>query len=172
MPLVLNDPLASAAGLRAFLATRPWMAERAGDADVAPLVGLRTDLRQVFLAAGEGRSAEMVEVLNGLLARHRPRPSISGHDNSDWHLHLAPTDIAVAAGYADIGERSRVAHLPAPLVNAAVDRIHRMVGEAVDRMKSSASPAPAPVRVRAAVVATSPRPTRRTTSAGRSSWMR
>lgn len=95
-----DDPLANAAGLRAFLASRPWMAERAGDADVAPLVGLRADLRQVFDAAGEGRSAEMVRVLNGLLTRHRPRPSISGHDNSDWHLHLAPTDIAVADEYA------------------------------------------------------------------------
>jgi N-methylhydantoinase A/oxoprolinase/acetone carboxylase beta subunit len=55
---------------------------------------------------------------------------------------LCATDIAVAAGYADIGDRSRVAHLPRPLVNAAVARIHRIVSESVDRMKSSATPVP------------------------------
>jgi predicted RNA-binding Zn ribbon-like protein len=94
------DPLASITGLREYLDTWPWMVGRARDADLAPLVALRSDLRRVFDAAGEGRSADMVEVLNDLLARHRPRPSISGHDDSDWHLHITPVDIAVADEYA------------------------------------------------------------------------
>ncbi|KTR08206.1 hydantoinase subunit beta [Aureimonas ureilytica] len=55
---------------------------------------------------------------------------------------LTTTDIVVAAGLEDIGDRSRVAHIPAATVNAALDTMHRMVDEAVDRMKTSAEPLP------------------------------
>lgn len=55
---------------------------------------------------------------------------------------LTTTDIVVAAGLEDIGDRSRVAHIPAKTVEAALDTIHRMVDEAVDRMKTSAEPLP------------------------------
>lgn len=55
---------------------------------------------------------------------------------------LTTTDIAVAAGKAEIGDREKVAHLPADLVDAALNRIHQMVETAVDRMKLSAAPIP------------------------------
>lgn len=55
---------------------------------------------------------------------------------------LTATDIVVAAGLEEIGDRSRVAHLPASLVDAALDTIHGMVDVAVDRMKTSADPLP------------------------------
>lgn len=55
---------------------------------------------------------------------------------------LTASDIAVAAGYADFGDRSRVAHLPQDFVAAAVDRIHQMLTDGVDRMKVSADPIP------------------------------
>jgi N-methylhydantoinase A/oxoprolinase/acetone carboxylase beta subunit len=55
---------------------------------------------------------------------------------------LTTTDIAVAAGYADVGERSRVAHLSSELVANAAERIHVMVEEGIDRMKTSATPLP------------------------------
>jgi N-methylhydantoinase A/oxoprolinase/acetone carboxylase beta subunit len=51
---------------------------------------------------------------------------------------LTATDIAVAAGYADIGDRDRVRHLDKKLVAMAVDEIHRLAEEALDRMKTSA----------------------------------
>ena len=54
---------------------------------------------------------------------------------------LTATDIAVAAGYADIGDRDRVKTLDRRLVNRAVDEIHRLAEEALDRMKTSAAPA-------------------------------
>ena len=41
---------------------------------------------------------------------------------------LTVTDIAVAAGLIDLGERRRVAGLPAGLVNEAIDRIHAETG--------------------------------------------
>ncbi|MGO7634536.1 hydantoinase/oxoprolinase N-terminal domain-containing protein [Rhizobium leguminosarum] len=55
---------------------------------------------------------------------------------------LTTTDIIVAAGLEDIGDRSRVAHIPARTIETALDTIHRMADEAVDRMKTSADPLP------------------------------
>jgi N-methylhydantoinase A/oxoprolinase/acetone carboxylase beta subunit len=58
-----------------------------------------------------------------------------GHD-------LTTTDIAVAAGLADIGDRSRVAKLDKALVDAALHRIWDMVEVSVDRMKMAAGAVP------------------------------
>lgn len=55
---------------------------------------------------------------------------------------LTTTDIAVAAGYADIGDASLVTHLDRSLVDAAVERIHEMAEVAVDRMKTTAGDLP------------------------------
>lgn len=55
---------------------------------------------------------------------------------------LTATDIAVAAGLADIGDRSRVASLDGQFVQACLDRMQEMVDEAVDRMKTAAQPVP------------------------------
>ncbi|WP_454854111.1 hydantoinase/oxoprolinase N-terminal domain-containing protein [Rhizobium binxianense] len=55
---------------------------------------------------------------------------------------LTTTDIVVAAGLEDIGDRSRVAHISARIIETALDTIHRMADEAVDRMKTSADPLP------------------------------
>lgn len=84
-----TDPLTSLDGLRGFLGTRPWIAARLVASDLPPLVELRGALRQVFESAREDRAADMVGQLNRLLEVHRPQPSISGHDHSDWHLHVA-----------------------------------------------------------------------------------
>lgn len=54
---------------------------------------------------------------------------------------LTATDIAVAAGYADIGDRDRVRDLDKKLVVAAVDEIHHQVEDALDRVKTSGSAA-------------------------------
>ena len=56
---------------------------------------------------------------------------------------LTATDIAVAAGLADIGDRKAVAGLDGAAVGRALDRIHVMVEDAIDRMKTSAEPVPA-----------------------------
>ena len=56
---------------------------------------------------------------------------------------LTATDIAVAGGLADIGDRAAVAGLDGAFVRRALDRIHAMVEDAIDRMKTSAEPVPA-----------------------------
>lgn len=55
---------------------------------------------------------------------------------------LTATDIAVAAGQADIGDRARVARLPAAMVQRALDTIHARIDEAIDRMKAGPDPLP------------------------------
>ena len=52
------------------------------------------------------------------------------------------TDIAVAAGLVEIGEKARVAGLAAGLVNDTIAQVHLMLAEAVDRMKTDASDLP------------------------------
>jgi N-methylhydantoinase A/oxoprolinase/acetone carboxylase beta subunit len=55
---------------------------------------------------------------------------------------LTVTDIAVAAGLIDLGDRARVAALSAALVKEALARIRAMLEEGVDRMKTEASDTP------------------------------
>lgn len=55
---------------------------------------------------------------------------------------LTATDLAVAAGLADLGERARVAHVDSRLVEQGVVLMQRRIAEAVDRMKTSAQPIP------------------------------
>ena len=47
------------------------------------------------------------------------------------------TDIAVAAGLIDLGDRSRVRQLAAGFVDAVLARAASMVEENVDRMKTA-----------------------------------
>lgn len=51
---------------------------------------------------------------------------------------LTTTDVAVAAGLAEIGDRDRVRHLDKALVATLLKRIEAMVEDGVDRMKTSA----------------------------------
>jgi N-methylhydantoinase A/oxoprolinase/acetone carboxylase beta subunit len=55
---------------------------------------------------------------------------------------LTTTDIAVAAGMADIGDKSRVAHLDPALVRSALARMAEMIEVSIDRMKTAAGGVP------------------------------
>jgi N-methylhydantoinase A/oxoprolinase/acetone carboxylase beta subunit len=55
---------------------------------------------------------------------------------------LTATDIAVAAGLVDLGDRRRVASLPGDLVKTALARMHATIEEGVDRMKTDAREEP------------------------------
>jgi N-methylhydantoinase A/oxoprolinase/acetone carboxylase beta subunit len=55
---------------------------------------------------------------------------------------LTATDVAVAAGLIDLGDRQRVTDLSADLVKTAVTRIHAIIEEGVDRMKTDAREEP------------------------------
>jgi N-methylhydantoinase A/oxoprolinase/acetone carboxylase beta subunit len=55
---------------------------------------------------------------------------------------LTCTDIAVAAGLIELGDRSRVSDLPRSYVQAALARMQAMLADSVDRMKADARPVP------------------------------
>ena len=55
---------------------------------------------------------------------------------------LTATDIAVAAGLIDIGDRSRVKKLPKRLIEAALREAWRKLEEDIDRMKTEAGDLP------------------------------
>ncbi|MEV5303298.1 hydantoinase/oxoprolinase family protein [Amycolatopsis methanolica] len=55
---------------------------------------------------------------------------------------LTATDIAVAAGMADIGDRARVRDLAPGMVQAAVETMTAQVASAVDQMRTSPEPLP------------------------------
>ena len=94
-----RDALTDLPALRRFLTDVPTQRVRATRRDVAALRPLRDRLRAVFEAVDAGRPRQAVDRLNALLVDHPIRPQISGHDDSDWHLHLTERG-DVAARYA------------------------------------------------------------------------
>lgn len=111
--------------------------------NVVEIGGVRTLFRMPdLLSLGLG---------GGSLVRPGPAPAIGptsvGYRLTEQALVfggdvLTVTDVAVAAGLIDLGDRSRVASLPATLVEAALARIRSMIEEGVDRMKTDAGDAP------------------------------
>ena len=55
---------------------------------------------------------------------------------------LTLTDIAVAKGLVDIGDRSRTSHLPADLIEAVYKKYVEMVESVIDKMKTSSNDVP------------------------------
>lgn len=55
---------------------------------------------------------------------------------------LTASDIAVAAGIADIGDKAKVAHLDAVKVRAALDSIRQRIAATADMMRTSREPVP------------------------------
>jgi N-methylhydantoinase A/oxoprolinase/acetone carboxylase beta subunit len=116
---------------------RGFPREAATEADIG---GVRTNFR-------------MPDVLSvGVGGGSRVRGDMVGPDSVGYRLTaealvfggttLTATDIAVGAGIAAIGDGNAVAGLDRELVAAARQRIAAAIGEAVDRMRTSAVPLP------------------------------
>ena len=77
----------------------PHFRTRLTPADRAPVLDLHRRLRTA-LTAEDDRAT--VDALNGLLREHPVSPQISGHDASDWHLHLDRADLPTVERMAAI----------------------------------------------------------------------
>ena len=105
--------------------------------------GVRTNFRMPdILALGLGGGSLVSQ--NGEI---RVGPRSVGYRLTEEALifdgkQLTATDIAVAAGFAEIGNRSAVANLSEAFIEETANIIHRMVEEGVDRLKTSAEPLP------------------------------
>ncbi|MEU8568421.1 CGNR zinc finger domain-containing protein [Streptomyces pathocidini] len=101
-----NDELTSVEAVRALFGGAWQAARRATEADVTRLRAVRTRLRAVFEAAGEGDEVRAVDLLNALLMEFPVSPQISGHETRDedgrphWHLHIADHPANATAGFA------------------------------------------------------------------------
>nr|WP_206322185.1 CGNR zinc finger domain-containing protein [Streptomyces sp. HNM0575] len=101
-----EDTLTSVEAVRELCGGNRQTARRATEADVARLRAVRTRLRAVFTAAGEGDETRAVDLLNALLMEFPTSPRISGHGDRAadgrprWHMHLAEHPVTAAAGYA------------------------------------------------------------------------
>ncbi len=127
-------------------------------ADIGVLVsGFPREASSAVDIGGVRTNFRMPDVLSlglggGSIVRHGDGALTVGPDSTGFELRsralvfggseLTATDIAVAAGLADIGDRSLVDHLEPGLVAAAVDRMQVSLAEAIEQMKTSADPVP------------------------------
>lgn len=58
------------------------------DSEAAELERLARRLRPVFLAAEDGATDRVAELVNALLTDYRSTPRLSRHDGEPWHLHF------------------------------------------------------------------------------------
>jgi predicted RNA-binding Zn ribbon-like protein len=93
-----QDRLTTVDDARALL-SRQGACGKLSQADLAQLRSLRQRLRAVFDAVDASRATDAVGELNRLLEQYPIRPQISGHDGTDWHLHLAEGSPSTAAAY-------------------------------------------------------------------------
>jgi N-methylhydantoinase A/oxoprolinase/acetone carboxylase beta subunit len=138
------------------------------DAIVMDIGGTTTDLG--FLVRGFPRETATAHLIGGVRTNFRMPDVLSlalgggthvrgsaekvslGPDSVGYELarralvfggkDLTTTDIAVRAGQASIGDASRVSSLDDSLVNAVLDRIHAVIEDAIDQMKTSSLPVP------------------------------
>ncbi|TKV60360.1 hydantoinase/oxoprolinase family protein [Nakamurella flava] len=113
--------------------------ETAGEVKVA---GIRTNFRMpdvlsIGIGGGSLVDPETAEVGPGSVGYRLTTEALVFGGST-----LTATDIAVAAGRADIGDRSKVAHLDPAFVDRVLARIAERVAEAVDRMRTSPDPIP------------------------------
>ena len=97
---LVNASLHDLADLRRFLARNSaWMGAEVAERDLAVFRRAQKRLRDVFELGSSGRDAEAVVELNALLAAFPVQPRISGHDSSDWHMHVTGRGASVSAEF-------------------------------------------------------------------------
>lgn len=116
--------------------------------------GVRTNFRMpdiLALGLGGGTRIHLDPALYGA-PRLAPEQVRIGPDSVGFRLledaflfggtTLTASDVAVAGGLADFGDRSRLPPLSSPVVRALLDRFRDMLADGVDRMKTAAGEVP------------------------------
>ena len=111
------------------------------------VAGVRTNFRMPdVLSLGLG-GGSLVRSANGAAAGVTVGPDSVGYELTERALvfggvELTATDVATAAGMAEIGDASTLDALDETLVGDAADRMQDMLSTAVEQMKTSADPVP------------------------------
>ena len=114
------------------------------------VAGVRTNFRMpdvLSLGLGGGSLVRSGNGIEGVDGNVTVGPDSVGYELTDRALvfgggELTATDIAAAAGMADIGDRATVSDVDAALVGDAVECMQDMLATAVEQMKTSADPVP------------------------------
>ena len=122
---------------------------------VVEIGGVRTLFRMpdlLSLGLGGGSFCLAAPTAAASKSRARKEPVVIGPRSVGYRLTeqalvfggdvLTLTDVAVAAGLVDLGDRARVAGLPAALVDGSLARVRTMLEEGVERMKTDADDIP------------------------------
>ena len=97
---LVNTPLADRADLGTLFGEADgWMSVEATDRDLVVLRRAQKKLAEVFALGSASRDAEAVEAINLLLESYPIQPRISGHDSSDWHMHVTGRGSSISAEY-------------------------------------------------------------------------
>jgi len=112
-----RDELMTPAQLDEFILANQYSGSRTHDeAELAGVRAIREPLRALWTIPDE---AEVVDLVNGMLAAARALPQIVRHDDLGWHLHATSSDspladrilVEAAMGWVDVirnGERERM----------------------------------------------------------------
>lgn len=99
---LVNTQLETPEDLQALVRpARPDPGERSAltQRDVGVMRRAQRRLRRVFAQGTAGQDAEVVAELNALLDAFPVRPNITGHDATDWHMHVTGRGSSVSAEY-------------------------------------------------------------------------
>lgn len=97
---LVNAPLGDLDDLRALVGGKSaWMGEEVAERDLMIFKRAQRRLRDVFEFGSSGRDADAVTELNALLTAFPVQPRISGHESSDWHMHVTGRGASVSAEY-------------------------------------------------------------------------
>ena len=106
------------------------------------VAGVRTNFRMPdVLSIGIGGGSH-VDADNAEVGPHSVGYKLTSEALVFGGSQVTATDLAVAAGRADVGDASRLAHHDPPHLSRAHDRVAQRIAEAVDRMRTSAEPIP------------------------------
>ena len=93
---LVNADIDDAGALVRFVGDRTWLHEHVVERDATALRRFQRELRPVFEASSAREETRVVELLNGLLAKHPVTPYIAGHEPGKWHIHVADRTSSVA----------------------------------------------------------------------------
>lgn len=97
--VLVNTRLTTSDDMHSLFPEGAWQHQELTERDVTTLQRARRRLHHVFTLGTAGRDSEVVAELNTLLRTYPMQPRISGHDTSDWHMHVTGRGSSVSAEY-------------------------------------------------------------------------
>jgi hypothetical protein len=96
---LVNSSLGRLDDLRDIHRVAGWDGAEAKERDLIAYRRVQSRLRDVFELGTAHRDADAVAAINTLLEAYPVRPHISGHDASDWHMHVTGRGSAASAEF-------------------------------------------------------------------------